>query len=100
MAEAHSVGFRWVLKAKERGATIIHVAPRVSRTSALADLWVPIRAGADLVFLGALVRHVLENRLFFHEYLLHYTNASCMLRQDFRHTEDLDGLFSGWDPER
>jgi formate dehydrogenase major subunit len=100
MAEAHPVGFRWVLKAKERGATIIHVDPRFSRTSALADLWVPIRAGADLVFLGGLVRHVLENRLFFREYVLHYTNASCLVRDDFRDTEDLDGLFSGWDPER
>ena len=45
MAEAHPVGFRWVMKAKERGATIIHVDPRFSRTSALADIWVPMRAG-------------------------------------------------------
>ena len=48
MAEAHPVGFRWVMKAKERGATIIHVDPRFSRTSALADIWVPMRAGGDI----------------------------------------------------
>ena len=71
MAEAHPVGFRWVMKAKERGATIIHVDPRFSRTSALADIWVPIRAGTDIAFLGGLVRHVLENDLFFREYVLH-----------------------------
>ena len=61
MAEAHPVGFRWVMKAKERGATIIHVDPRFSRTSALADIWVPIRAGSDIAFLGGLVRHIIEN---------------------------------------
>ncbi len=53
MAEAHPVGFRWVMKAKENGATIIHVDPRFSRTSALADIWVPLRAGTDIAFLGA-----------------------------------------------
>ncbi len=101
MAEAHPVGFRWVMKAKERGATIIHVDPRFSRTSALANIWVPIRAGTDIVFLGALIRHVLENDLFFREYVVNYTNASCILREDFRDTEDgLSGLFSGFDPEK
>src|SRR5262245_43840826 len=101
MAEAHPVGFRWVMKAKERGATIIHVDPRFSRTSALADIWVPIRAGSDIAFLGGLVRHVLENELFFRDYVAHYTNASCILREDFRDTdEELSGLFSGWNPEK
>ena len=101
MAEAHPVGFRWVMKAKERGATIIHVDPRFSRTSALADIWVPIRAGSDIAFLGGLVHHVLENELFFREYVVHYTNASCILREEFRDTEDgATGLFSGWDQEK
>ncbi len=97
MAEAHPVGFRFVLQARERGATVIHVDPRFSRTSALADLWVPIRAGSDLVFLGGLVRHVLESEAYFREYVAHYTNASVILKPEFRDTEDLDGLFSGWD---
>ena len=60
MAEAHPVGFRWVMKAKERGATVIHVDPRFGRTSQLADLHVPIRAGSDVAFLGGLIRHVIE----------------------------------------
>jgi formate dehydrogenase major subunit len=97
MAEAHPVGFRWVMKAKEKGATIIHVDPRFSRTSALADIWVPIRAGTDIAFLGGLVRHILEEEKFFREYVVHYTNASCILREDFRDTEDNgDAYFSGW----
>jgi formate dehydrogenase major subunit len=99
MAEAHPVGFRWVVKAKERGATVIHVDPRFSRTSALADIWVPIRAGADIVLLGALIRHVIENELFFRDYVVSFTNAPVILREDFRDAEELDGLFSGWDPE-
>src|SRR5216684_3376908 len=101
MAEAHPVGFRWVMKAKERGATIIHVDPRFSRTSALADIWVPIRAGGDIAFLGGIVRHIVENNLFFRDYVVHFTNASCILREDFRDTDEgATGLFSGWDEQR
>jgi len=101
MAEPHPVGFRWVLKAKERGATIIHVDPRFSRTSALADIWVPIRAGGDIAFLGGLVRHIIENNLFFRDYVVHFTNASCILRGDFRDTDEgATGFFSGWKEEQ
>ncbi len=96
MAEAHPVGFRWVMKAKERGATIIHVDPRFSRTSALADIWVPLRAGTDIVFLGGLVRHIIETESYFREYVVHYTNASCILRENFTDS-DATGYFSGWD---
>ncbi len=100
MAENHPVGFQWVMEAREKGATVIHVDPRYTRTSATADIWVPLRAGTDIIFLGALIHYVLENNLQFHDYVLHYTNASTLLREDFRDTEDLDGFFSGWDAEK
>ncbi len=101
MAEAHPVGFRWVMKAKERGATIIHVDPRFSRTSALADIWVPIRAGGDIAFLGGLIRHIIENNLFFRDYVVHFTNASCIIREGFRDTEEgATGFFSGWNEQQ
>jgi len=105
MAENHPVGFRFVVKARERGATVIHIDPRFSRTSALADLFVPIRPGSDLVFLGALVNYVLNSERwnsdpFFREYVLHYTNASVIVSPEFRDTEELAGLFSGYDPQQ
>jgi formate dehydrogenase major subunit len=98
MAEAHPVGFRWVMKAKERGAKVIHVDPRFGRTSQLADVHLPIRAGTDIAFLGGLIRHVIENEAYFREYVVNYTNAPTILREDFEDTEDLDGVFSGFDP--
>ena len=98
MAEAHPVGFRWVMKAKERGARVIHVDPRYSRTSQLADLHVPIRAGTDVAFLGGIIRHVIETESFFRDYVIQYTNASTIINKDFVDTEDLDGVFSGYDP--
>jgi formate dehydrogenase major subunit len=100
MAENHPVGFQWVMEAKERGTKLIHVDPRFSRTSAVSDIWAPLRAGSDLVFLGALVNYVLANGKDFREYVVSYTNASVIIGEDFKDTEDLDGLFSGWDPER
>ena len=100
MAECHPVGFQWVMEAKARGATVIHVDPRFTRTSALADLHVPIRAGADIAFLGGLINYVLSHEKYFREYVVNYTNAPAVLTEDFADTEDLDGLFSGFDPEQ
>ena len=99
MAEAHPVGFQWVMEAKARGAKVIHVDPRFSRTSALADQYVPIRAGSDIAFLGAIINYVLTEEKYFREYVLAYTNASTILTEDFADTEDLDGVFSGLDRE-
>jgi formate dehydrogenase major subunit len=100
MAECHPVGFQWVMEAKRRGATIIHVDPRFTRTSAVADIHVPIRAGSDIAFLGALVNHVLSNELDFREYVVNYTNAAAIVSEDFEDTEDLDGLFSGFQEDK
>ncbi len=99
MAEAHPVGFRWPMKAKEKGGTIIHVDPRFTRTSALADLYVGIRAGSDVAFLGGLINYVLSNERWFKEYVLAYTNASTVIEEGFEDTEDLDGRFSGFNED-
>jgi len=99
MAENHPVGFQWVIEAREKnGAKVIHVDPRFNRTSAMSDYWLPLRAGSDIVFLGALINYTLSNDRYFHDYVVHYTNAPTILREDFQDTEDLGGLFSGWDP--
>jgi len=100
MAECHPVGFRWVMKAKERGATIIHVDPRFTRTSAVADIHVPIRAGSDIAFLGGIVNYILTRERHFHEYVVNYTNAPAIVNEEFKDTEDFDGLFGGWDGEK
>jgi formate dehydrogenase major subunit len=99
MAECHPVGFQWVMEAKERGARVIHVDPRFTRTSAMADLHVPIRAGSDIAFLGGVIRHILENGREFREYVKHFTNGPAIISEDFEDTEELDGFFSGFDPE-
>ena len=100
MAENHPVGFQWVMEAKLKGATVIHVDPRFTRTSANATYHVPIRAGSDIAFLGGVVHYILENDRWFHEYVLDYTNAATLVSESFQDTEDLDGLFSGWQEEK
>jgi formate dehydrogenase major subunit len=99
MAEAHPVAFRWPMKAKEKGATLIHVDPRFTRMSALCDHFVSIRAGSDVAFLGGLINYVLSHERWFKEYVLAYTNAATLIEEGFRDTEDLDGLFSGYDAQ-
>ena len=99
MAEAHPVGFQWVVEAKARGARVVHVDPRFTRTSALADRHLTLRAGSDIAFLGGVINHILSNELDFREYVTNYTNASFLVDERFRDAEDLDGLFSGYDPD-
>ncbi len=99
MAECHPVGFQWVEEARARGARVIHVDPRFTRTSAVCDRHIPIRAGSDVVLLGALINHILTNDLWFKEYVVAYTNAATLINENFRDTEDLGGLFSGFDPQ-
>ena len=100
MAENHPVGFQWVMEARERGAKVIHVDPRFTRTSAMATKWVGLRAGSDIAFLGGIVNYILQNELWFEEYVKHYTNAPVIIGEEYIDTEDADGLFSGWDPEQ
>jgi formate dehydrogenase major subunit len=100
MAEAHPVGFQWVMEARERGADVIHVDPRFSRTSAMATTYVRTRAGSDVAFLGGIIHHILEHGRDFREYVVNYTNAPVIVDEGYQDTEDLDGLFSGWDRDK
>ncbi len=102
-AENHPVGFRFAMKAQELGGKIVHVDPRFTRTSAVADLYAPLRAGSDIVFLGALVNYVINSARwntepFFKEYVLNYTNAATLITPQFRANNKIDetGLFAGW----
>jgi formate dehydrogenase major subunit len=101
MAECHPVAFRWPLKAKtEHGARLIHVDPRFTRTSAMCDIHTQIRAGTDIVFLGALINYVINSKRwnsdpFFREYVVNYTNAAILVNPAFKDTDELEGVFSG-----
>jgi formate dehydrogenase major subunit len=104
MAECHPVAFRWVMKARTKGAQLIHVDPRFTRTSAMANTYAPLRAGSDIVFLGALINYIINSprftlEPFFKDYVLNYTNAPTLINPDYRGPEDLEGLFSGWDAQ-
>lgn len=96
--ENHPLSSRWVERAQDKGAQWIVVDPRYSRSAAQADIYARIRPGTDIAFYGGLIRYIIENKLYQKEYILHYTNAACILRPDFKFNEET-GLFSGWDPE-
>ena len=96
-AEAHPVGFRWFMKAKvERGAKMIHVDPRFTRTSAVSDLHLRIRTGTDAAFFGGLINYLLENKLYHDEYVHNYTNAAFVVDKNYSFK---DGMFNGFDAE-
>ncbi len=94
-AENHPCGFKWAMEAKRnRNAKLISVDPRFTRTSATADLFVQIRAGTDIAFLGGLIRYAIENNRIAKEYLVNYTNAAFIVKEGFKLPED--GLYSGF----
>lgn len=99
MAEAHPIAFRFALKAQEKGAKLIHVDPRFTRTSAMANLHASIRAGSDIAFLGGIIKYILDNDLVFRDYAIPYTNLATIIGEEFISASDNDGLFSGWDAQ-
>lgn len=95
-AENHPCGFKWPVEAKRtRNAKMIVVDPRFTRTASVADLFLQIRAGTDIAFLGGLINHALQNNRYAHDYLVNYTNASFIIKEGFKLPED--GLYSGYD---
>ncbi|HVT58195.1 MAG TPA: molybdopterin-dependent oxidoreductase, partial [Thermoanaerobaculia bacterium] len=96
-AENHPCGFKWAIEAKKvRNAKMIVVDPRFTRTAATADLFLQIRVGADIAFLGAMVRYAIENNRIAKDYLVNYTNAAFIVKEGFKLPED--GLYSGFNP--
>ncbi len=95
-AENHPISFKWVMRAKDKGGKLIHVDPRFTRTSAKADVYAPIRSGTDIAFTGGMIKYIIENKKYFEDYVLNYTNAACIVGEKFGFS---DGLFSGYDPQ-
>jgi formate dehydrogenase major subunit len=95
-AENHPCGFKWAIEAKRnRNAKMIVVDPRFTRTASTADLFVQIRAGADIAFLGGVIRYAIENDRIAKDYLANYTNAAFLVKDGFKLPDD--GLYSGFD---
>jgi formate dehydrogenase major subunit len=92
----HPVSFRWIMKAMERGATVISVDPRFTRTSAKAHLYAPLRSGTDIAFLGGMIKYIMDNQLHFEEYVREYTNAGFLIHPDFKMPGENEGIFSGF----
>jgi len=97
-AEAHPCGFKWVIEAKQHNkAKLIVVDPRFTRSAAMSDEYVPLRAGTDIAFLAGVINYLLSNDKLQHDYVRHYTNASFIVGEDYRFE---DGIFSGYDAEK
>ena len=94
-AEHHPVAFKWIMRARDNGAVLMHVDPKFSRTSARCDFHVPLRSGTDIPFLGGMINYILENNLYFKDYVLNYTNAAFVVGEGYGFK---DGLFTGYDP--
>ena len=96
-AENHPISFKWVTEAMQKGATLVNVDPRFTRTSAKADIYASLRSGTDIAFLGGMMRYILDKGLIHREYLAHYTNAGFIVGPGYSFH---DGLFSGFDPKK
>ena len=96
VAENHPMAFKWIRKAQENGATIIHVDPRYTRTSSAADVYARIRPGTDAAFQNAMINHIIVNKLYDEDYVVTHTNALYLGDEAF---DFKDGVFSGYDEE-
>jgi len=96
-AENHPISFKWVTKAMDNGAKLISVDPRFTRTSAKADIYASLRSGADVAFLGGMIKYILDNDLIHKDYVVEYTNAPLLIDAGFQFE---DGLYSGYDKSK
>jgi len=96
-AENHPISFKWVMKAKEKGAKLISVDPRFTRTSSKADIYAPLRSGTDVAFVGGMINYCLRNKLYNKEYVAEFTNAAHLIDSDFGFN---DGYFTGFDSKK
>ena len=78
-AENHPISFKWIMKARERGAKLISVDPRYTRTSSKSDIYAPIRSGADIPFLNGLIKYILDNNLYDDFYIKNYTKIHALI---------------------
>ena len=95
-AENHPISFKYVTEAQQKGAKLISVDPRFTRTSSKADIYAPLRSGTDIAFLGGMIKYILENKLYNEEYVAAYTNAPFLVNKKFKFSK---GVFSGYDPK-
>jgi len=96
-ASNHPISMKWIMKAKERGAKLVVVDPRFTQTAAKADVYASMRSGTDIAFLGGMIKYILDNNLYFKQYVVDYTNATFLVNPDYKGPAQLDGLFSGYD---
>jgi len=96
-AENHPISMKWIMRAREKGAKLIVVDPRFTRTASKADIYAPLRSGTDIAFLGGMIKYILDNNLYFRDYVVNYTNASYLVNPDFKMPGQLNGIFSGYD---
>lgn len=91
----HPISMRWITKAQEKGGKLVVVDPRFTQTATKADLYTTLRSGTDIAFLGGMIKYILDNNLYFHDYVVNYTNASFLVDPEFKLPAELDGVFSG-----
>ncbi|MBT9171508.1 MAG: Formate dehydrogenase subunit alpha [Actinobacteria bacterium] len=97
-AENHPISMKWIMKARDqRGAKLIVVDPRFTRTATKADIFASLRSGTDIAFLGGMIKYIIDNNLYFKDYVVNYTNATFLVNPEFKVTGELDGVFSGYD---
>jgi formate dehydrogenase major subunit len=96
-AENHPISMKWIMRAKERGAKLLVVDPRFTKTATKADVYASLRSGTDIAFLGGMIKYIIDNSLYFKEYVVKYTNATYLVNPDFKMPGELNGLFSGYD---
>ena len=93
-AENHPISFKYVFEAQQKGAPLISVDPRFTRTSSKADIYAPMRSGTDIAILGGMIKYILDNKLYNEDYIKWYTNAPFIVGKSYKFK---DGLFSGYD---
>jgi formate dehydrogenase alpha subunit len=79
-AENHPIVARWVLDAKQRGATLIVADPRFTSTAWTADIFLPLIPGTDTMLLNSMMHVIVTENLYDTEFVANHTTGFEPLR--------------------
>ncbi|HEV2325778.1 MAG TPA: nitrate reductase [Terracidiphilus sp.] len=80
--------------------TLIVVDPRVTKTAMMADLFLPVRPRSDLAFINAMLRVIIDEKLYDQEFVERHTNGFDELSSSLKScTLEEAAQITGLDPD-
>jgi len=74
-ADSHPIVARRIVNAKQKGAKVVVVDPRLTESARIADLWLPLRNGTNMALVNAFGHVLIEEGVYNKDYVANFTEG-------------------------